>query len=119
MKRCFSQSLLLFLSIVLLSAIIVVNKPLPSAVAATHPAIAGDLAAHDPSMIKQGNTYYVFSTGGGIQIRTSTDLANWKFSGTVFKTIPSWVTKIEGSITDLWAHDISYSSCVSHLYYAV
>src|SRR5690242_20458399 len=76
------------------------NKTQPLA-----PAIQGDLAAHDPSLIKEGNTYYVFSTGGGINIRTSTDLVTWKYAGTVFSSIPSWVASAVGSITDLWAPD--------------
>jgi beta-xylosidase len=51
---------------------------------------------HDPSMIKEGHTYYLFSTGapdgavgkGNIQIRTSTDLVDWRYRGTVFDVIP-------------------------------
>ncbi len=82
------------------------------------PAIQGDLAAHDPTLIKEGNTYYVFSTGGGIQIRTSPDLVTWTYAGTVFSSIPSWVTSAVGSITDLWAPDIHYVNGTYYLYYA-
>ena len=47
---------------------------------------------HDPSMAREGGTYYLFSTGdpagvignGNIQIRTSTDLRHWTYTGTVF-----------------------------------
>ena len=84
----------------------------------THTTMQGDLRAHDPSLIKQDNTYYVFSTGGGIQIRTSTDLLTWQLIGTVFDVIPSWVIDAVGDITDLWAPDISYTAGVYHLYYA-
>ena len=62
---------------------------------------------HDPSMIKEGNTYYVFSTGvagvggGNIQIRTSTNLKDWKFIGTVFKTIPQWISDQVSGVTTL------------------
>ena len=94
------------------------------------PARADDLVGytfvHDPSMIKQGNTYYVFSTGdpngsvgnGNIQIRTSTDLRHWRYRGTVFSQIPNWVTLIVGTIPNLWAPDISYWHGLYHLYYA-
>jgi arabinan endo-1,5-alpha-L-arabinosidase len=82
------------------------------------PNIQGDLAAHDPSLIKQGSTYYVFSTGGGLQIRTSTDLVTWKRAGSVFSTIPAWVTTAVGHITDLWAPDIHYVNGTYYLYYA-
>ena len=78
----------------------------------------GDIHVHDPLMVKQGRTYYVFSTGGGIQIRTSTDLVRWRFAGTVFATIPSWVTDAVGPISDLWAPDVSYFNGLYHLYYA-
>ncbi len=36
------------------------------------------IAVHDPVMIQQGNTWYLFSTGIGISVKTSTDLKNWK-----------------------------------------
>jgi len=78
----------------------------------------GDIHTHDPSMIMQGHTYYVFSTGSGLEIRTSTNLTTWRYVGTVFTTIPSWVTAAVGPITDLWAPDISYWNGLYHLYYA-
>src|SRR5436305_9593700 len=79
---------------------------------------AGDIRVHDPMMIKQGHTYYVFSTGGGLQIRSSTDLKTWRYEGTVFDAIPFWVIDTVGPITDLWAPDVSYFNGLYHLYYA-
>ena len=81
---------------------------------------------HDPSMIREGHTYYLFSTGdpqgvignGNVQIRTSTDLKHWNYIGTVFKDIPNWVTLVVGSIPNLWAPDISYYHGKYQLYYA-
>lgn len=81
---------------------------------------------HDPSMIRQGKTYYVFSTGapdgsvgnGNVQIRSSTDLRHWRYRGTVFAAIPGWVTDAVGVIPNLWAPDISYWHGLYHLYYA-
>jgi arabinan endo-1,5-alpha-L-arabinosidase len=78
----------------------------------------GDIYVHDPSMIKEGHTYYVFSTGGGLSIRSSTNLVTWHYVDTVFSTIPTWVTDAVGPITDLWAPDISYWHGLYHLYYA-
>ncbi|WP_207424796.1 arabinan endo-1,5-alpha-L-arabinosidase [Desertivirga brevis] len=51
--------------------------------------IWGSYNVHDPSIIKEGDTYYCYSTdvavGGavkpGIQVRQSKDLVNWKFVG--------------------------------------
>jgi arabinan endo-1,5-alpha-L-arabinosidase len=81
---------------------------------------------HDPSMIRQGSTWYLFSTGdpnggvndGDIQIRTSTDLRTWRLSGTVFTTIPMWITSMVLGVQNLWAPDISYFDGLYHLYYA-
>lgn len=77
-------------------------------------------------MIREGRTYYVFSTGdpagvighGNIQIRTSTNLRTWRYVGTVFSRIPSWILRLVGPIPNLWAPDISYFDGLYHLYYA-
>lgn len=97
----------------------------PSAVSA--PAVLeGDIRTHDPGLIRQDNTYYVFSTGdehglnqGSIQIRTSSDLARWELIGTVFEATPGWISEELGSTPpNLWAPDISYFNGKYHLYYA-
>jgi arabinan endo-1,5-alpha-L-arabinosidase len=125
--RCFRQHRLgLFLSTAILLVLFAMTSSSAYAATATPatptsrqtPAIQGDLAAHDPCLIKQGSTYYVFSTGGGIEIRTSHDLVTWTRAGSVFSSIPSWVTNIVGNITDLWAPDIHYVNGTYYLYYA-
>jgi arabinan endo-1,5-alpha-L-arabinosidase len=81
---------------------------------------------HDPTMAREGGTYYVFSTGdpagsignGNIQIRTSANLRSWTYAGTVFATKPAWITSALGDIPNLWAPDISYFGGLWHLYYA-
>lgn len=102
--------------------------PAPATPAPVTPApaeLAGNYSVHDPSMIKQGQTYYVYSTGdnnfnqGNIQIRTSSDMASWKFVGTVFKTTPAWIADELGERPgNLWAPDISFFNGKYHLYYA-
>jgi len=79
---------------------------------------------HDPSAIKEGNTYYVFSTGGRegegiIPIRTSTDLRMWKSSGYVLMTLPEWATREIPEARNAWAPDISKFNGKFHLYYSV
>jgi len=64
-----------------------------------------------------GTLYFTFSTGGGIQIRTSTNMKTWSYEGTVFDAVPSWVTDAVDPITDLWAPDVSYVDGLYHLYY--
>lgn len=89
--------------------------------------LPGYVFVHDPSMTKQGTTWYLFSTGdpqggvnsGNIQIRESTNLTSWKLVGTVFHSTPTWVTDQLGAPpTNLWAPDISYFDGSYHLYYA-
>lgn len=77
----------------------------------------GDNHVHDPSMIRQGKVWYLFGTGGGLQIRKSTNLITWQYVGTVFDTIPDWVSRAVGPLSDLWAPDISYWKGLYHLYY--
>ena len=89
--------------------------------------VAGDLDVHDPSIIKEGNTYYIFSTGHdldgidypvgdfGIKVRRSYDGVNWTNVGVVFDAIPQWAFDLNvvpaesgGHIDNIWAPDISY-----------
>jgi arabinan endo-1,5-alpha-L-arabinosidase len=87
--------------------------------------LSGDVAGvHDPSVIKEGNTYYVFCTGGRagegvIPIRTSTDLRTWKSSGHVFSALPEWATREIPQARNAWAPDVSRFNDKFHLYYSV
>jgi len=87
--------------------------------------LTGDISGvHDPSVIKDKNTYYVFCTGGRpgegvIPIRTSTDLRSWKSSGFVFNALPDWATREIPQARNAWAPDISRFNGIFHLYYSV
>jgi arabinan endo-1,5-alpha-L-arabinosidase len=79
--------------------------------------------AHDPSIAKDGNTYYVFTTSGPreekqLPIRCSTDLLAWKHCGYVFDQIPAWIHESSPKTRNLWAPDISFFKGKYHLYYA-
>ncbi len=80
---------------------------------------------HDPSIIRQGSTYYLFSTdasssqGGFIPIRGSTDKIAWSACGYVFNSLPSWISAAVPQATEIWAPDISYFNGTYHVYYAV
>lgn len=87
--------------------------------------LIGDVSpVHDPSIIRQGSNYYVFSTdanpsqGGFLPIRCSTDKVSWTACGFVFSTLPSWITTAVPGAVELWAPDISYFNGLYHLYYA-
>jgi arabinan endo-1,5-alpha-L-arabinosidase len=78
----------------------------------------------DPSIMRQGSTYYLFSTDAGgnisghLPIRCSSDAVNWQLCGAVFNQIPGWVQTAVPGIGGLWAPDISYFNGSYHLYYA-
>ena len=78
-----------------------------------------DIGVHDPSMIWDGSNYYLFATGGSLNMRVSPDLMRWTNAGRVYPAIPSWATAIIGSgLTSLWAPDISYFNGLFHVYWA-
>ncbi len=103
-----------------LAALLAIAAILPWSASAPRAATVdpGDNHVHDPMMVRQGRTYYVFFTGGGLQIITSTNMMTWHYAGTVFDTIPSWVPDAVGPLTDLWAPDVSYFNGLYHLYFA-
>ena len=81
---------------------------------------AQDIRVHDPVMIKEGSTYYLFCTGWGISVFTSTDLKDWKPSKSVFEKAPEWAVKtIPNFKGHIWAPDIVYHNGVYYLYYSV
>src|SRR4026207_805076 len=81
--------------------------------------LEGDIRqVHDPSIIKDGDTYYVFSTRAGIAVRCSRDLVNWRLCGDVFAHLPQWAVKDVEGVRGLWAPDVSYFSGKYHLYYS-
>lgn len=91
-----------------------------------HYMLAGDtLPALDPSIIRQGDTYYAFSTdvagfpsSGNLPIRCSQDKVNWTLCGSVFPDgIPAWIPAHVPGSQGLWAPDISYFNGQYHVYY--
>ena len=75
---------------------------------------------HDPVMIKQGNTYYLFCTGMGISVHSSTDLVTWKKEKAVFDAPPAWaIEAVAGFKGHIWAPDISFHNGEYYLYYSI
>jgi arabinan endo-1,5-alpha-L-arabinosidase len=87
-------------------------------------ALSGDFeGAHDPSVIKAGDAWYVFATGrasggGQLPIRCSRDLKEWRFCGHALDEVPDWIRRESPGTKDLWAPDISYFQAKYQLYYA-
>jgi arabinan endo-1,5-alpha-L-arabinosidase len=95
------------------------QAPAQTTPAAVNNPNAGLYGAHDPEIIKQDSTYFLFTTGGSIS--SSTDLKNWKREKPVFSQTPSWITPdmLGGSRGgSYWAPDITYVNGTYYLYYA-
>jgi arabinan endo-1,5-alpha-L-arabinosidase len=82
--------------------------------------VTGNVNVHDPSMIHgQDGVYYLFSTGTGLQIRTSTDRAAFTLAGQVLPNGATWAGQFTGGNTRaLWAPDVSFHGGKYLLYYA-
>ena len=104
------------------------SSPAPSQLSSpvfTNYHLTGDTSqVRDPSIIRQGSTYYQFGTdigapvGGSLPIRCSTDRVAWTACGFVLNQIPAWVVAKVPGIVGLWAPDISFFSGLYHVYYA-
>jgi arabinan endo-1,5-alpha-L-arabinosidase len=92
----------------------------------------GPYNVHDPSIIKDGDTYYCYSTDvgfgievpPGIQIRKSKDLVEWQYVGWVFDGLPkkgSDFIKANGGtpFNALWAPYILKVGSEYRLYYSL
>jgi arabinan endo-1,5-alpha-L-arabinosidase len=90
-----------------------------------NPKLTGDLyPVHDPCIIKEGDTYYLFCTTPGadapaqIPWYRSKDLMRWERGGHVLPDTPSWARFEVPGTQGCWAPDISFSGGRYFLYYA-
>jgi arabinan endo-1,5-alpha-L-arabinosidase len=78
------------------------------------------ISVHDPVMICQDSVYYIFCTGWGISVWSSTDRKAWVKEPPVFSQAPGWAMEaVPGFKGHIWAPDISYHNGQYYLYYAV
>src|SRR5690606_36239802 len=104
MKRLFQISFAVFL---LLFALL--------AFADTH-----QVSVHDPVIMREGETYYLFSTGPGITFYSSEDMLHWRKEGRVFPGNPTWALDVASTFNGhIWAPDIVYHNNKYYLYYSV
>jgi arabinan endo-1,5-alpha-L-arabinosidase len=108
-------------------------RPLGDDTIAADSSLWGELNVHDPSVIKDGDYYYVFSTDAsngnrhplGVQIRRSKDLVTWEYRGAAFRDFKNdcaepiayaglWLPNHDG----LWAPDIVKSGGRYRLYFS-
>ncbi|WP_051507465.1 glycoside hydrolase family 43 protein [Saccharibacillus sacchari] len=88
---------------------------------AAHWGLSGDVGVHDPSIIKEGNSWYVFSTGEGLQVLRSDNGTDFYRVPQIFLSAPSWwktyVPKQEPM--DVWAPDVKAYNGKVWLYYSI
>jgi arabinan endo-1,5-alpha-L-arabinosidase len=112
------------------------TPPAPFAEAALHAAtqraddshalqLTGDLAAHDPTLLRsRRGDWFVFSTGapelagGTVQIRRSRNGREWFPAGNVFERIPDWLVQAVPGVQNLWAPHVHYHAGTYYLYYS-
>jgi arabinan endo-1,5-alpha-L-arabinosidase len=93
--------------------------PAPSSVNVSYTGSDSDsIGIHDPSILKVGSTYNLFSTHGLIHAHTSTDRVNFSDDGYALGSLPSWTNAFTGGSGDLWAPDASEHNGAYWLYYA-
>ncbi|KAG8710184.1 hypothetical protein FRC09_000250 [Ceratobasidium sp. 395] len=83
--------------------------------------LKGNIDVHDPSMCRDSSgKYFLFSTGVGLPIRTSTDRITWTLVGNVWaNNQATWTDTYTGTSNgNLWAPDCTYKSGTFYLYYA-
>jgi arabinan endo-1,5-alpha-L-arabinosidase len=84
-----------------------------------NPIMSGSYA--DPTVIRMGNEFYVYVTGGRVRGYRSTDLLNWNRIGSVsevFTQRPDF-TDDNVSETGMWAPDINYFDGKYVMYYSI
>jgi arabinan endo-1,5-alpha-L-arabinosidase len=81
---------------------------------------AADLRIHDPVMIRENGTFYLFGTGRGISVWSSNDRVTWHRQPQVLDPIPAWTqTVVPGFKGHTWAPDIVKRGDTYFLYYSI
>ena len=72
-------------------------------------------SVHDPSILKVGDTYYMYSTGiigDGVELRTSTDLVSWTYVSSFEEQhdnelkVSAVMTATGNAMSNIWAPDV-------------
>ena len=71
------------------------------------PLAGNSSTVRDPTLCKDPSTstYYVFSTGNGIPIRSSQDLVTWNYVGEVWPDGAPWGEQYNNASNNFWAPD--------------
>jgi arabinan endo-1,5-alpha-L-arabinosidase len=85
-------------------------------------ALDGQIGIHDPStVIKCDGNYYVFGTGRGISVLTSSNGFNWQRGGRIFDRVPDSVKQYcpKNDGQGVWAPDVVKLNDTYFLYYSI
>lgn len=116
-KACKRFSQILLISLILFSCHSASVAPEESTQRSNHHV---DIVVHDPSMIQQDDTYYLFNTGTGITNWRSDDMVNWERLDPIFDEAPGWTEAVvPGFENHIWAPSVTYHEGTYYIYYSV
>ncbi len=79
-----------------------------------------DIRVHDPVMAQYEGKYYLYCTGMGISVYSSTNMEKWEREAPIFEESPAWTNDIvPGFKGHMWAPDIYEYGGLYYLYYSV
>ena len=81
--------------------------------------VTSDIRVHDPVMIKEKDTYYIYATGKGVRAMKSKDMKEWERLPSPLVSLSWHKADIPEQDTSFWAPDIHYRAGKYHLYYSV
>ena len=83
--------------------------------------LTGALQAHDPSLIKEGGTWWCFTTGAGLRVKSSADGREWVQAKPLFAAELPWWRKYAPAMRplDVWAPDVQEFGGRIWCYYSV
>lgn len=96
--------------------------PYPSTGNTYHWPVTGNLGTHDPTIIKENNTWWVFQTGTGIYGKVSYNGGiNWEPLPSVLPNSLWWWSRYvpAHSENDVWAPDVRQFNGKTYMYYSI
>lgn len=83
--------------------------------------LTGAVGAHDPSIIKEGSTWWCFTTGTGCPVKYSGNGLAWTQGVQLFASEKSWWRTYAPNMgsNDVWAPDVHYFNGRYWVYYSV
>jgi hypothetical protein len=94
---------------------------LPVSDSAHYYELTGNLGTHDPTITKEGDTWYEFQTGSGIFRKVSSNGLNWSPLPSVLPAkLDWWVDYVPNQVgTDVWAPDVHVYNGQVWMYYSI